>query len=478
MSGVARTTTTEDGVEGPVAEPPGEHAHPTLRLRYSLPGWWARWSSCACRSPPRCCPATASSRGGLRHHRGDRVRHRRAGRVDVARLRRPGRAAPAAPVLAGLRRRRRACLVAAMAFGRYWQGQIRALMDDAGGRPRVARRLAAGRRARLRLLVARRPRAAWPVPVDGQPARPLDRASAPPGPSAGSRSSRDRTLLVSGVLLDGLVGAADEAFSVRDTMTEEGVEPADQRLRSGGPARSCRGTRSAGRAASSPARGRRRRADRGVRRRPRAGADPGVRRPGIGRGHRGTRPAWPSTTWSGPAGSSAANLVVVDDHRQRLGGPGRGGSTASSTSAAATPRPSPIQYSYLPVVDLLPGRPDRRRARPAGTLFDAVYDRWSKLPQDQPARSCTSPARASGRSAARRPSAASTTCATAPPGRCSPGRRTSTRCSASSATTATRAARRSSRSTENGRTVRFASDPGRRRSARRVSRGTGRGCST
>jgi len=42
-------------------------------------------------------------------------------------------------------------------------------------------------------------------------------------------------LVVNGVLLDGLVSAADQAFSVRDTTTEEGAKQPTSSLRSGGP---------------------------------------------------------------------------------------------------------------------------------------------------------------------------------------------------------------------------------------------------
>ena len=105
-----------------------------------------------------------------------------------------------------------------------------------------------------------------------------------------------------------------------------------------------------------------------------------------------------------------------------------------------------IQYSYLP--SWISYLVDQRKAREAGRdLFDAVYDRWSKLPQDQRPRLFVGRGKPRDRSAARPHSVANTTCATAPPARCSPGRPTSTRCSANSATTATPGARRSSPST-------------------------------
>jgi len=70
--------------------------------------------------------------------------------------------------------------------------------------------------------------------VDGHPARAVDRATG---------RSRDRLdagrrgygLLVSGVLLDGRVGAADAAFSVRNGITEPGVVQPVAPERSGSP---------------------------------------------------------------------------------------------------------------------------------------------------------------------------------------------------------------------------------------------------
>ena len=107
-----------------------------------------------------------------------------------------------------------------------------------------------------------------------------------------------------------------------------------------------------------------------------------------------------------------------------------------------------IQYSYLP--SWISYLVDQSKAREAGRdLFDAVYDRWSNCPRTT-VPGCSSPGKAWDRSAARRPLAANTTCATAPTERCSPARPTSTRCSGNSATTATPAARRSSPSTKTG----------------------------
>ena len=64
-------------------------------------------------------------------------------------------------------------------------------------------------------------------------------------------------LVVSGVLLQGFVNLMNAAYGTRDTKTAEGIHQPTTSLRSGGPARSSRGTRWAGRAATSSARARR-----------------------------------------------------------------------------------------------------------------------------------------------------------------------------------------------------------------------------
>ena len=64
-------------------------------------------------------------------------------------------------------------------------------------------------------------------------------------------------LVVTGLLLQGFVNVMNSAYSVRDTKTAEGMHQPTTGLRSGGPARSSRGTRWAGRGATSSARARR-----------------------------------------------------------------------------------------------------------------------------------------------------------------------------------------------------------------------------
>ena len=300
-------------------------------------------------------------------------------RRRLARVRRPGRAAGEAPpgaifLIAG------GVLVAVFfALGQYWQHQIRGLMgvteynvalvvlspvvaavlfvllllSDAG-----LRRLTAGL------------------------ARLLDRWIGPRAapPSAGSPSSASPPV-ISGVLLDGLVNAANETFGLRDTITTGGRpaarhRPEVRRQRVAGR----RGTPSAGRAGRSPARARRavrdRRRSTAPRRSPSAPtrAWPPPRTPS-------SAPSSPSTTWNTRAASSAPTCSS-HDHRQRLGRPRVVGHLRVPQRRRLGDRR--MQYSYLP--SWMSYLVDQSKAREAGrALFDAVYERWSRLPAGQPA---------------------------------------------------------------------------------------------
>ena len=125
-------------------------------------------------------------------------------------------------------------------------------------------------------------------------------------------------LVVSGVLLDGIVNAANETFSLRDTTTAEGVHQPTTDLRSGGPGslipwdtlgwqgRTFTGlgpTANDIETLTQPAR---------------QGPDPGVRRPGVGRRLRGARR--PGGAGAGARGRLPAQEPARrDDDRQRLG---------------------------------------------------------------------------------------------------------------------------------------------------------------
>ena len=111
--------------------------------------------------------------------------------------------------------------------------------------------------------------------------------------------------LVSGVLLDGLVSAADEAFSVRNGITTEGAQQPTVGTRSGGPGSLVAWDTLGREGRRSPGSGR------PCRTSPRSPAGRRSRRSGRTRASsRPTRPraapTWRSTTWSAPAVSTAS----------------------------------------------------------------------------------------------------------------------------------------------------------------------------
>ncbi|GAA3086969.1 alpha/beta-hydrolase family protein [Streptomyces roseofulvus] len=185
-------------------------------------------------------------------------------------------------------------------------------------------------------------------------------------------------LLLSGLLVDGLVAAANQAFSLRDTQTEEGVVRPSTALRSGGPGtfvpwdslgRKGRTFVAGGPSAAEIERFTRRPAQEPVRsyaglqtagdtetRAARAVAD--LRRIGGFRRHNLLVMTTTGSGWVDPA--------AVDSFEYLTGGD-------SATVA--------LQYSYLP--SWMSYLVDQSKAREAGReLFDAVYDTWSKLPPD------------------------------------------------------------------------------------------------
>jgi uncharacterized membrane protein len=183
-------------------------------------------------------------------------------------------------------------------------------------------------------------------------------------------------LVASGLLLNGLAALADRSFSVRNSTTAEDVEPPASALRSGGP----------GSLVSWESLGRQ------------------------GRTITGTGPtAEAIAAWSGSeaqepirayAGTVSAKDVedraelAVED-LERAGGFDRANLLVATTTGSGwldagaidsfeylTGGDSAVvamQYSYLP--SWLSYLVDQQKAREAGRqLFDAVYDRWSKLP--------------------------------------------------------------------------------------------------
>jgi uncharacterized membrane protein len=187
-------------------------------------------------------------------------------------------------------------------------------------------------------------------------------------------------LLVTGVLFDAFITAADQAFSVRDASTADGVEPTTSSLRSGGPGsliawdslgRQGRSFVAGGPSADEIA------ALRGV-----ADAEEPVR------------------TYAGMATADDVEdraRLAVDD-LERAGGFERARLLVATTTGTGWLDPGAmasfehvaggdsaivsLQYSYLP--SWISYLVDQPRARAAGRqLFDAVYERWSALPSEE-----------------------------------------------------------------------------------------------
>jgi uncharacterized membrane protein len=182
-------------------------------------------------------------------------------------------------------------------------------------------------------------------------------------------------LVASGLLLNGLATLADRSFSVRNTATAEGVEPPTSPLRSGGP----------GSLVSWESLGRQGRTI--------TGTGPTAAAIAAFTGAPATEPirAYAGTV-SAEDVEERAQLAVKD--LERAGGFDRGNLLVATTTGSGwldsgaidsfeylTGGDSAIvaiQYSYLP--SWLSYLVDQKKAREAGRqLFDAVYDRWSKL---------------------------------------------------------------------------------------------------
>ena len=184
-------------------------------------------------------------------------------------------------------------------------------------------------------------------------------------------------LAVTGLLLGGLAGIADRVFAVRDTQTEEGVVPPTSDLRSGG-TDSLVPWDTLGRQ--------------------------GRKFSALGPTEREIaallhKPAKePIRTYAGLASApdSEARAKLAVDDLERAGGFKRANLLVVTTTGSGWVDPALIdsfeylsagdsaavgmQYSYLP--SWISYLVDQSKAREAGrALFDAVYDRWSKLPQ-------------------------------------------------------------------------------------------------
>jgi uncharacterized membrane protein len=183
-------------------------------------------------------------------------------------------------------------------------------------------------------------------------------------------------LVVSGLLLNGLAVLADRGFSVRNTATAEGVQPPTSGLRSGGP----------GSLVSWESLGRQGRTI--------TGTGPSATDIAAFTGSPAKEPIRAYAGTASAADVEARAELAVDD-LERAGGFDRANLLVATTTGSGwldagatdsfeylTGGDSAIvamQYSYLP--SWISYLVDQKKAREAGReLFDAVYDRWSKLP--------------------------------------------------------------------------------------------------
>ncbi|SDJ03427.1 Uncharacterized membrane protein [Frankineae bacterium MT45] len=185
-------------------------------------------------------------------------------------------------------------------------------------------------------------------------------------------------LIISGVLLDGLVGLANDTFSVKDGTTDKGVNQPTTSLRSGGP----------GSLVPWDSLGRQGRKFTGLG--PSAAEisalthEPAQEPIRIYAGLQSAQDAESRATLAvqdleRAGGFQRKNLLVVTTTGSGWVDPAMVDSleylTGGDTATVA------IQYSYLP--SWISYLVDQSKAREAGrSLFDAVYEEWSKLPQN------------------------------------------------------------------------------------------------
>lgn len=266
----------------------------------------------------------------------------------------------------------------AFGLGQYWQHRIRGLMGvtDYSALATVACPFVAALVFLLLLLAGRGLRALYRRAADL-----LDRW-------IGRRAAQVVGWLLvaglawaafSGLLLNGFVNASNEAFSLRDTETPEGVHQPTSSLRSGGP----------GSLVPWDSLGREGRAF--------TGKGPTAQEIGAFTRRTAQEPvrAYAGLETSDDTETRAARAVA---DLERAGGFERENLLVMTTTGSGWVDPAAvdsfeylgngdsasvaIQYSYLP--SWMSYLVDQSKAREAGRdLFDAVYDKWSKLPQDQ-----------------------------------------------------------------------------------------------
>ncbi|MFF2750282.1 alpha/beta hydrolase [Kitasatospora sp. NPDC058048] len=184
-------------------------------------------------------------------------------------------------------------------------------------------------------------------------------------------------LVITGLLLEGFVGVANETFSLHDGTTPEGVHQPTSSLRSGGPnslvAWDSLGHQGRGFVGTGPSEG------------------------DIARfTHRPAKEPVRSYAGLGSADDTQARAALAVKDLERAGGFQRANLLVVTTTGSGWVDPASvdtfeylaggdtatvaIQYSYLP--SWISYLVDQSKARAAGRdLFDAVYDVWSKLPQ-------------------------------------------------------------------------------------------------
>jgi uncharacterized membrane protein len=185
-------------------------------------------------------------------------------------------------------------------------------------------------------------------------------------------------LVVSGLLLQGFVGLMNRAYSVRDTMTAEGVHQPTTSLRSGGPGSLIPWN------------------SLGWQGRNFIGKGPSASDIGNFTGHPAMEPVRIYAGLASAGGAQAQASLAVRD-LQRAGGFQRKDLVVVTTTGSGWVDPAlvdsfeylsggdcatvAIQYSYLP--SWISYLVDQSKALAAGrALFDAVYGVWAKLPAD------------------------------------------------------------------------------------------------
>jgi uncharacterized membrane protein len=373
-----------DGGAGPTARDAGTEPEPSppkaaagrRRFRYTLPGAWVALVFACLAFTPSLLPRSALLQGvvcGISAAIGYGVGVAGAWTWRAFADRDPRPPRPGAwPVFAIAAA---AALVLALGLGQWWQAQLRDLMGAPTPNPLlllllplVAVALFTGLVALSRSLRGAYHRAAgrlqrWMGP---RAARTLGWVAVVVG----------TWLVASGLLLNGLAGLADRGFSVRNTATAEGVEQPTSRLRSGGP----------GSLVSWDSLGRQGRTI--------TGTGPSAEEIAAFTGSPATEPIRAYAGTLSAADVEARAELAVED-LERAGGFDRGNLLVATTTGSGwldsgaidsfeylTGGDSAIvamQYSYLP--SWLSYLVDQKKAREAGReLFDAVYDRWSKLP--------------------------------------------------------------------------------------------------